>query len=111
MDEILLEVEKLKDKILDSKEYKLFIESRDKLDNNKDINEIIEKIKSEQKKLINKEDKNEDTTLEEIKLKSLYSELNNFDDYNTYIENARILNDLITNIQKRFEEYFSSLIM
>ena len=62
MNDILKEVETLKKMILDSKEYKDFILYRDNLDSNKQINKIISKIKNVQKILINKQDKNEDTT-------------------------------------------------
>ena len=64
MNDILKEVETLKKMILDSKEYKDFILYRDNLDSNKQINKIILKIKNVQKILINKQDKNEDTTEE-----------------------------------------------
>lgn len=111
MNNILIEVEKLKDMIINSDEYKNFINSRSKLDKNKNINAIIEKIKSIQKILINKEDKNEDTEEENIKLRSLYSELNSYELYNEYIKNAKILNELITRIQKKFEEYFNQFVI
>lgn len=111
MDDILKEVEKLKKLVLESEEYKNFITNRDNLDNNKEINKIIGKIKITQKNLINKQDKEEDTLEEEIKLKSLYNELDNYDEYKKYIESARVLNNIITGIQKKFEDYFNTLIM
>ena len=111
MNDILKEVETLKKMILDSKEYKDFILYRDNLDYNKQINKIISKIKNVQKILINKQDKNEDTTEEEIKLRSLYSDLDNYEEYKKYIESAKVLNEMITGIQKKFEDYFNTLIM
>lgn len=111
MDSILIEVEKLKNMVILSDEYKNFINSRNKLDANEDINKIIDRIKNTQKALINKEDKNEDITEEEIILKSLYTELDSFECYKEYIKNAKILNELITKIQKRFEDYFNKLVI
>ena len=91
MNDILKEVETLKKMILDSKEYKDFILYRDNLDSNKQINKIISKIKNVQKILINKQDKNEDTTEEEIKFKIgevTDEDIKVFTDtYNKYLEN------------------------
>ena len=38
--------------------------------------------------------------MERIELESLYKELETYNDYIEYKKNARIFNDLITNIQK-----------
>lgn len=111
MDEILKEVEKLKDLILDSEEYKNFISNRDKLDKNEEINNIIDEIKELQKIIINMQDTKEDTYNEEIRLKVLYANLDNYEEYKKYIESARVLNDMITRIQKKFEDYFNTFVM
>ena len=60
---------------------------------------------------IKKEDKNLDAEIEKIELESLYKELETYNDYIEYKKNARIFNDLITNIQKKFEEYFNSFLI
>lgn len=111
MDNILIEVEKLKNMILETEEYKKFIKSRQILDNNQEINDIIEKIKENQKSIIKKENENKDTTKEEINLRSLYSELDKFDEYKIYLENSKVLNILITSIQKKFEDYFNKFVI
>ena len=49
--------------------------------------------------------------MEKIELESLYKELETYNDYIEYKKNARIFNDLITNIQKNFEEYFNSFLI
>ncbi len=111
MDNILIEVEKLKNMILETEEYKKFIKSRQILDNNQEINDIIEKIKENQKSIIKKENENKDTTKEEINLRSLYSELDKYDEYKIYLENSKVLNILITGIQKKFEDYFNKFVI
>lgn len=111
MNDVIIEVEKLKNKILNSEEYLNFKTSEKKLDNNKEINEIITLIKKVQQKIIKKEDKNEETEKEKIELESLYKKLETFNDYIEYKKNARIFNDIITNIQKKFEDYFNKFII
>ena len=63
------------------------------------------------KPILTKEDKNLDAEIEKIELESLYKELETYNDYIEYKKNARIFNDLITNIQKNFEEYFNSFLI
>ena len=76
-----------------------------------EVNKIITDIKKLQQKIIKKEDKNLDVEIEKIELESLYKELETYNDYIEYKKNARIFNDLITNIQKNFEEYFNSFLI
>lgn len=108
MDNILSKVEELKQLIIDSKEYKNYQASSNKLDNNNEIKEIISEIKLKQKEIINKEAKGIDKEKEEFEVQNLFRKLSLFDEY---IENAKILNKIISDIQKRFEEYFNQFII
>ena len=111
MNEILKDVEDLKEKILSSEEYKNFKKYESILDNNKEINDLINKIKKTQQTIIKKEDKNELTENEEIELNTLYKKLETYDDYNNYIDSSKKLNSMITYIQKEFENYFNKFII
>ena len=61
--------------------------------------------------IINKEAKGIDKEKEEFEVQNLFRKLSLFDEYNEYIENAKILNKIISDIQKRFEEYFNQFII
>ena len=111
MNNILKDVEDLKLKILSSNEYKDFKKYEEILDNNKEVNDIINKIKKIQQTIIKKEDKNEDTLKEKIELNTLYQKLDTYDDYKNYIESSKKLNQIITYIQKEFENYFNKFII
>lgn len=111
MDSILTDVEELKNKVLNSKEYKDYKNYETILDNNKEINNIITNIKRVQQQIIKKEDKNKDTTKEKIELESLYKKLNTYKDYTNYIDSSKKLNEMITYIQKEFETYFNKFII
>ena len=111
MNDIIKDVENLKDNIINSEEYINYKKSEKELDNNKEIIDIIEKIKNIQKIIINKEDKNENTDEEEIEVNTLYKKLNTYSEYTNYIENSKKLNDMITYIQKEFEDYFNKFII
>lgn len=107
MNNILEDVEKLKQDIIDSNEYKEYKKYNDILEENEEIKSIIRDIVSKQKELVSK--LNNDKKLEK-ELDSLYEKLNSYDDYNKYIESSKNLNILLSKVQKNFEEYFNKLI-
>lgn len=111
MDNVIKEVENLKQIILDSDEYKEYKRCEEVLDKNSEIKSIISKIKKIQKIIINKEDKGEETDKEEIEVQSLYKELNFFEEYRKYIESSKKFNGSLTYIQKEFESYFNKFII
>ena len=85
MIDILKDVETLKEDILNSKEYNDFKRYEKILDNNKEVNDIINKIKKVQQTIIKKEDKNENIEREQIELNTLYQKLDTYNDYKNYI--------------------------
>ena len=111
MNEIINDVEILKEKILSSDDYKNYKKYEKKLDENKEIKDIITKIKRLQQIVIKKEDKNECSEKEHIELNSLYKKLDSYSDYKNYIESSKKLNETITYIQKEFEKYFNKFII
>ena len=111
MNNILEDVEKLKIKVLDSKEYKDYKSSEEVLDSNEEINDLITKIKRLQQTIIKKEDKNENVEKEKVELNSLYQKLDTYPEYINYINASKALNEMITYIQKEFENYFNKYII
>ena len=111
MNDILKDVEILKESIINSNEYKNFKKYEEILDNNEEINKIIAKIKRVQQSIIKKEDKGENIDKDQIELNTLYKKLDTCEDYKNYIESSKILNELITSIQKEFENYFNQFII
>ena len=110
MNNIINEVEELKELIIDSKEYKEYKKYDDILENNKEVKELVNKYTSMQKEIVLLESKNIDASDKEKELDQLYEELNNIDEYKKYIESSKKLNKLITNIQNKFQEFFDSLM-
>lgn len=110
MNNIISEVEELKELIINSDEYKEYKKYEDLLDSNKEIKELINKYTSLQKEVVLLETKNKDTSLKEKELDLLYSELTSIDEYNKYLDSSKKLNELITKIQKNFQEFFDSLV-
>ena len=110
MNEILDNVEVLKDLIANSSEYKEYDKLTKELDKDKQINEIIEKIKRLQKEVVNKEIKNEETNELELELEGLFNKLNSNKRYKDYLESSKRLNELITKIQDRFSQSFNEII-
>lgn len=111
MNDILKDLEVLKQKVMNSNEYNDFKKYEQILDSNKEVNDIINKIKKLQQQIINKEDKNENVDKEQIELETLYKKLDTYTDYTNYINASKKLNEMITNIQKEFEKYFNKFII
>ena len=107
MNNILSDVESLKKDILNTNEYKEYKKYEESLNNNSKVKLLIKEITDLQKK--SERIGNKDIDID-IKLEDLYNELENIEDYNRYIKSSRKLNELISNIQKQFEDYFNSLI-
>ena len=99
-------IKELTDEILNSKEYKEYISSKEVLDNNKKIKEIVTRITTTQKRLVSGKG---DSSLED-ELDKLYEELYSYPEYNEYIEKSNRLNILISDTVKELENYFNSLV-
>ena len=107
MNNYLKDIEDLKNDILNTNEYKDYKKYDELLSNNSEIKSLIKEITSLQKE--SERLGNKDINID-IKLEDLYDKLHSYDDYNKYIESSKKLNELISNIQNNFEEYFNSLI-
>ena len=107
MNNIINDIESLKQDIIDSSEYKEYKKYNDLLENNEEIKGTISEIVVKQKELVSK--LNNDKELEK-ELDDLYEKLNSYDDYKKYIEASQNLNILLSDVQNTFEEYFNKLI-
>ena len=109
MNDILNDVNELKNLIMDSNEYKEYINSLDSINKNGEIKELVNKVTKLQKEIVKENSKKIDTKEKEYELKKVFDILYRIDEYNKYLYNSKELNTLITNIQKKFEDYFNSL--
>ena len=100
-----IDISSLKNEIISFKEYKEYISSKEVLDNNKEIKDIVTRITSNQKRVV----KTGDESLEE-ELDKLYEELYSYSEYNDYIEKSNRLNILISDTAKELEDYFNGLV-
>ena len=110
MNNILKDIEELKNDIINSNEYKEYDKYLKELENNKEIKELINKITKLQKEVVKLEFNNNDASITEKELDSLFDKLNSYDIYKKYITSSKKLNKMITEIQKKNEKYFNSLI-
>ncbi len=107
MNNVLSDIEDLKLDIINSNEYKEYIKYDELLNNNSEIKSLITEIKNLQKE--SERLGNKDINIDN-KLEDLFDKLHSYEDYNKYINASKKLNELISNIQRNFEDYFNSLI-
>lgn len=91
--------------IKNSKEYKTCIDLKKQMNSNEDINELVKKIKTLQKKYIRTNDK--DIKLE---LDSLEKELNEIPIYHIYLDNLDKVNQMIDYVKDELNNYFDLLL-
>ncbi|MBQ3474955.1 MAG: YlbF family regulator [Bacilli bacterium] len=111
MNNIIKDVEELKELIKESDEYKDYTKSKELLDNNSNVKNLINKITSLQKDIVHKQSKKIDVKDKNKELDSLYESLYLIKEYNDYISSSKKLNILISDVQKRFNIYFDSLVI
>lgn len=110
MNNIITEVEELKELIINSIEYKDYKKYEKLLDSNLKVKELVNKYTSIQKEIVLLESKNKDTFDKERELDIIYSDLISIDEYNKYLDSSKRLNELITSIQNNFQEFFDNLV-
>ena len=108
--EVLEKVDELVEIIKNSKEYKEYLDIREKLESNKDIKEKINQIKKIQQELVKSEyykDKEKVKILEEVLTKKK-EELSLIPIYNAYLHSIENLNESLKLI-KNLEDYLQSI--
>ena len=110
MNNILDDVNELKQDIINSNEFKDYNKYYSLLEKNEEVNNLISQITTKQRDIVRMEAVGEIDVNIANELDSLYDRLNNIDDYKKYIESSEKLNRLVSSVQVNFEEYFNSLI-
>ena len=105
-DIILDEVDKIIAFIKDSDDYKNYIFLKEKLAKNKKANDLIQKIKVIQKKLVKLELNKSDTSILEKEMNLYLEELNKIPLYVEYIQKQEYLNEVYQTIKTRLDDYF-----
>lgn len=91
--------------IINSDDYKSCIELKDKMSNNKEICELVEKIKILQKKYVRE---NNDEVL--VELKVLENRLNEIPIYVIYMQHLEKVNEMINYVKDELNEYFYKVL-
>lgn len=91
--------------ITESSEYEECLKIKEKMKNNSEINELISRIKSLQKKYVRYQD--EDIKVE---LEKLEERLNEIPIYATYKQNLDVVNQKINYVNDELNDYFYKLL-
>ena len=103
--DITLKIDELFDDLKETDAFKKYISAQKQLKNNKEITDIIERIKRLQKIAVN----NKDEVIEK-ELKDLYKKLDSYPLYQSYIGYKEELEYELQIISKTFNDYFSELL-
>lgn len=109
MNNILDDVIDLKKEILNSNEYKYYNKYLNKIESNREIIDIVNRIKELQKKVVLYDNNNIYNNIDD-EINDLFDNLKEYEDYNMYIKYSKELNALLSKVQNNFENYFNSLI-
>ena len=105
MNKIKKDIDNLFEEIKKTHTYKNYLLSKEQLNVNEEIIDIINRIKKYQVKITKKY--SDDLELE---LKELYDKLNSYPLYQSYLEYKEELNNMIANITKEFNLYFEDIL-
>jgi cell fate (sporulation/competence/biofilm development) regulator YmcA (YheA/YmcA/DUF963 family) len=102
-EEIIKKVSELVEIIKESNDYKKYSELKDKMKNNKDIMDLVNKIKKEEQQLVNKKYRKEDTKELEDSIDKNKKELMSYPIYQEYSYLQEDLNNTFQNIKSIIE--------
>ena len=102
-EEIIKKVSELIEIIKESNDYKKYTELKDKMKNNKDIMDLVNKIKKEEQQLVNKKYRKEDTKELEKNIDKNKKELMSYPIYQEYSYLQEDLNNMFQNIKSIIE--------
>ena len=98
-------LDKIINYIITSKEYKECISIKEKMNNNTELINLIDKVKELQKKYI----KTNDNSIKE-ELDKCINELNSIPIYNMYMKNLDKVNEMINYVQDELNDYFYKVV-
>lgn len=99
------ELEEVINTIINSDDYKSCIQLKEKMSTNKEICELVEKIKVFQKKYVRE---NGEEVLEELKL--LEERLNEIPIYVIYMQHLEKVNEMINYVKDELNDYFYKVL-
>ena len=99
------ELNKVIDYITNTESYQNTIKLREQMNNNKELNDLIEEIKSLQKKYI----KNNSVSIKQ-ELDEKTKELEEYPIYNIYNKNLEEVNQMIDYVNDELNDYFEKVI-
>ena len=99
------ELNKIIDYITNTESYKNTVKLREQMNNNKELNDLIEEIKSLQKKYI----KNNSVSIKQ-ELDEKTKELEEYPIYNIYNKNLEEVNQMIDYVNDELNDYFEKVI-
>lgn len=99
------ELEEVINTIINSDDYKSCIQLKEKMSTNKEICELVEKIKVLQKKYVRE---NGEEVLEELKL--LEERLNEIPIYVIYMQHLEKVNEMINYVKDELNDYFYKVL-
>lgn len=99
------ELEEVINTIINSDDYKSCIQLKEKMSTNKEICELVEKIKILQKKYVRESD---EEVLEELKL--LEERLNEIPIYVIYMQHLEKVNEMINYVKDELNDYFYKVL-
>lgn len=105
MEEFYKAIEDVISTITNSSEYQKCLKIKERMSDNKEITEILNKIKVLQKKYVRN---NYDNSIKE-ELDELEKKLVNIPIYNIYLQNLEIVNDKIEYVKDSLNDYFYHL--
>ena len=91
--------------IINSDDYKSCVQLKEKMSTNKEICELVEKIKKLQKKYVRE---NDEEVLAELKL--LEEKLNEIPIYVIYMQHLEKVNEMINYVKDELNEYFYKVL-
>jgi len=110
MNNILNDIDELRNMIISSNEYKNYEHSLSMVEKDEELKKLIKEIISLQKKIVNLEHKKKEVNSLNKELDDKYSSLYSNKKYIDYIDSSKVLNNLLTDVQNRFNKYFNSLV-
>lgn len=102
-------VDEIIDIIKNSDEYQKYIEVSNKMKNNKDIMNLIDEVKSLQKKLVKEESLGKDITLIDKEINNKLKLLEEYPIYLDYIYLQEDLNNSISLVKTSIEKYINNI--
>lgn len=99
------ELDEVINTIINSDDYKSCIQLKEKMSTNKEICELVEKIKILQKKYVRESD---EEVLEELKL--LEERLNEIPIYVIYMQHLEKVNEMINYVKDELNDYFYKVL-